>query len=275
MLFRSTAISATSALGYIDDTFDAEANPGYASSDSYSGQQSPLWLDFGYTAAGGVEPQHNEYCANLYAITKLTANNDPRLSQIYAQSANANEISGLPFGDLGQEPDGSSPSIYGPGILTSPTQNAWILSSAESLLLQAEAVNEGLIPGTAQTLYNSAVTASFVKLGVPDAVNAANTYLAAAGAYPLGGSDAAKEQAIIEQKWVALFGYGPLEMYSEFRRTGYPNDIPTSITPGATNPPGKNVSRIFYPVVVYNTNANNVKLEGTIDKFSSKIFWAK
>jgi len=33
-------------------------------------------------------------------------------------------------------------------------------------------------------------------------------------------------------------------------------------------------TRIFYPQVEYDTNLANVNAEGTIDQFTSKIFWA-
>jgi hypothetical protein len=269
-----TEIASTSTIGYIDGSATApaaSANPGYQSSDANGGKQSPLWLTYGFTASGQTETDNKEYCANLYAITKLNALNDPRIQYIYSTDPQG-EISGLPFGTLGQEPDGSTPSTYGPGILISPTMNGVILAGSESDFLQAEAAANGLITADPAALYTAGVTISFSELQDPTAADDATAYLipnSYANAVASYGGNAV--EAIINQKWIALFGYGALSMYNDYRRTGFPNDIPLSITPGANAP--NNITRIQYPAIVYQTNADNVGAEPTIDKFNSVIFW--
>jgi Starch-binding associating with outer membrane len=141
------------------------------------------------------------------------------------------------------------------------------------LFLQAEAAAKGLIPGSAATFYNEGIASSFEADAVPNADAAAATYAAQpAIAYPTGGSIDAQVQAIITQKWAALAIYGSLEAFNENRRTGFPA-VPTSIFTSANAP--NQVERIFYPFLEYETNAANVAAEGTINPFSSKIFWAK
>jgi hypothetical protein len=268
-----TAIGASASLGYIDDTFEAAANPGYQNSDAFNGQESPFWIVYGYNQTGAPNTFNVEYQANSYAINFFTNNNDPRLPRVYAPNPSGN-IVGSYFGQTFTVPAGLVPSVYGPGLLISPTMPAVLMCSSESLFLQAEAVNDGLITGDSASLYDAGITASFNAMGVPDATTEAKAYYAqAAIAYPAGGSMESKKKAIITQKWAALFGYGFLEVYNEYRRTGYPNDIPLSQFPGVNAP--NQPTRIFYPSIEYQTNAANVKAEGTIDKFNTKIFWAK
>jgi len=150
-----------------------------------------------------------------------------------------------------------------------------VMSAQESLFLQAEAAARGIISGDAGTLYNAGITASFEFDQVPDADNAAATYYgqtAIAYSTAAAGGLSAEVTAIITQKWAALNVFGALEAFNEERRTGIPN-VPTSIYQGANAP--NQVTRVFYPFIEYSTNSTAVAAEGTIDKFSSKIFWAK
>lgn len=310
-----TAVSATASLGYIDATNPALVNPGYTNSDANGGQQSPLELYYGVTASGTSNAGNAQYQANSFEANYLGANNDPRLIRIFSPTPTKNAatatnmiagtainsypdatgtlqaIASTTFGDsqppsgtIGGSSTGITPSKVGVGVMPGPTAPAVVLSSEESLFLQAEAAKDGIIQGSDQALYNAAVTASFVdmnaqavdltqtpaKVSTPTA--SATAILAGAYAYPTAGTDDQKEQAIITQKWIALSIFGTFEAFNELRRTGYPN-VPTSIYPGANAP--NNVTRIFYPFVEYQTNSVNVAAQGTIDKFSSKIFWAK
>ncbi|MBD1393473.1 SusD/RagB family nutrient-binding outer membrane lipoprotein [Mucilaginibacter glaciei] len=263
------AVAATQALGYIDNNSPAYVNPGYLNSDAFGGQQSPLWRNYGTTQNGGVQTNRNQYQANSYGATKLTANGDTRGPKVYTTTG-ANVITATALGVT--TPPAVAPSKVGTGLLSSPTQSAIVISPSESYFLQAEGVKSGYITAstlTAQQAYNAGVTASFTYLGV--AADAAN-YLTL-NPYPVAGSDAVQQQAIINEKWKALAVYGAFEAFNEFRRTGYPNDIPLSVFPGA-NPPNQ-VTRIPYPQVEYTTNPGPVAGEGTISVFTSKIFWAK
>jgi hypothetical protein len=280
-----TELNSTASLGYLSATVDAEANPGYTLNDAYNGQESPFWHAYGTTQAGN--PEDNLVRANKYAINLLHSYNDPRLFLYYTPvtapagttEAGKTIVRGLYLGDPQTSADTNaeqSLSTVGPGLLKSPSMNAIIFSAWESLFLQAEAVNDGMLtppPGvTAESLYEAAITASFANLGLP-ASQALQYYSQPIPNVNWAASSANLEQAIITQKYIALNGYGELEQYNELRRTGYPVGIPRSedeAVLGTVLP-----TRILYPQVEYDTNDANVAGEGTIDQFSSKIFWAK
>lgn len=266
------ATQATQALGYLDGTTAGTVNPGYTNNDANGGQQNPLYITFGYTQSGSARGGNQNYQANSYAINYYTNNSDPRLTRIYAPNPAGNVIGSFFGGTVTSPVAAVTPSKFGPGVL-SPTAPGILISAEESLFLQAEAVAAGYITtGTAQGYYNAGITASFAKLGVTNAAAAATTYIAN-HAYPTGGTFAQQQEAIITQKWAALNPFGEFEAFNELRRTGYPANIPLSIYPGA-NPPNQ-VTRIQYPTIEYAANAANVGQQGTINIFTSKIFWAK
>lgn len=260
------AVAATQASGYIDESSPAAVNPGYLNSDATGGQQSPLWRNYGYTQNGGSQTNNAQYQANSYGATKLTSDGDTRGVRVY--TAVNGVIAATPFG--GTTPPAGSPSKVGPGILQAATMAAFVMSPQESLFLQAEGVEFGYITSSASTaaaLYNAGIKASFTYDGATGVDNYLSQHI-----YPTGGGAAAL-QAIINEKWKALTMFGAFEAFNDLRRTGYPNDIPLSIYPGA-NPPS-NVARIPYPAIEFSTNAAVVSAEGTINVFTSKIFWAK
>lgn len=267
----TTDIQATAALGYIGLTSEGTVNPGYTNLDANGGEQQPLALNYGTKQSGAAQNGNGTYQANTYAVNFLTSNNDPRLTQIYQPStaAGANgAVSSTVFG-------ATLPPTFRPSrvsnFLINPTKSAFIFSASESLFLQAEAANIGYLPGSAATLYQAGVEASFIELGLTAAQ--ADIYLAQASvAYPTGGTPAQQEQAIITQKWIALDPYQALEAYNEFRRTGYPA-VPVSVFVGNTSP--ITPVRIPYPFTEYATNGNNVPSIGSINIFTSKIFWAQ
>jgi hypothetical protein len=277
-----TELMSTASLGYLDGTLDAEANPGYDLNDAYGGQESPFWHAYGTNQNGVAE--NILVKANKYSINMLHGFNDPRLTQFYATvtappgstEAGATVVRGLYLGDLQLSADtngASTLSAVGPGLLKSASMNAVIFSGAESLFLQAEAVNDGMLTSSssAQTLYQAAITASFESLGLTDA-QAAAYYAQPIANVGWAASAGHLEDAIITQKYLALNGYGVFEQYNEWRRTGYPDNVPVSQDPAKilTTLP----QRIYYPQVEYDTNSANVGTEGTITPATSQIFWA-
>jgi len=282
-------LATTAALGYLDDQTFATANPGYTASDANGGQQSPFYLNFGYTAAGAETGGHAYYRANKYEVNMLSSTNDPRLNYIFAAGASAGTtINGLVLGSDATNPSNATAGTFGPGILISPSMPAVLLSGSEACFLLAEGVLDGIVAGTtasaptpttvvgAQYYYEHGINASFTALGVPAAVASAQAYYAQATANVgwnfSNSSFAAEQQAIIVQKYIALSHYGWFEIYNEYRRTGYPNNMPRSTAPGALGT-GPVPNRIFYPSTEFTNNTANVP--AGIDVFNSKIFWAK
>ena len=147
----------------------------------------------------------------------------------------------------------------------------WILTSVESMFLQAEAIQRGWIAGTAQTAYEDAVRESFRWLAVTGADAAAAAYLAANTTSPKVGWAVApnKINLIMWQKYYALCGIEALETWTDKRRLNV-IPVPLSVAPGTTVT--SIPIRLFYPQAEYDYNTENVTAQGTITQ-SSKIFW--
>ena len=287
---------AADPVGCLGAGTSASVNPGYT--NDASSHLSPLWANFGYNINGGYA--NSDESANSYFISKLSSFNDTRLGYFYGTNGSG-QIQGNPFGipsnavasflggtvnksnsnNLPYAYSGSSyPSTW--GILQNYSQSAIILSSWESLFLQAEATLRGLLPGgsaAAGALYNQAITDNFTYLNV---FTDGNTYDGnpadwAAAYYsqniPNVGWAASSSnylQAIIVQKYISLCLTDVLEAWTDFRRTGYPADLPVSNDPAKVY---NYIYRFIYPQGEYNTNATQVNKEGTITPVSPKIFW--
>jgi hypothetical protein len=188
-------------------------------------------------------------------------------------------------------------------VPTGATSRAWILTSVESLFLQAEAKQRNIIPGgagTAQAEVTAAISESFLFLGLTAAqatsyisgnagyvdvdyssVGSAPPGNTAGTSYPqVTGNTLSKGlYTIITQKWFALNAIAPFEVWNDYRRsdiklgaeTGFAQGPPLSIYPGRTV--NKLPVRLFYPQNEYNFNAANVAAQGTINVFNNKIFW--
>ena len=273
-----TDLASTASEGYLDGATQAAVNPGYIQANSGAGasQQSPFYGTYGFDVTNNPTFGNVYYRANQYAVSYYLNNNDPRSAAFYAPDAASGIIQGNVFGDTRTTLQNPNTSAIGPGLLQSSTQNAVLFSGAESLFLQAEALEDGLgitagaSFATAQEAYEAGITASFEALGLT--ATQATAYYSQTSANIGWSSSPNKEQAIITQKWAALNGWFNLEAYNEYRRTGYPA-LPSSIDPaalGTTLP-----SRIFYPTTELTSNTANVTKEGTLNQFTSKIFWAK
>jgi Starch-binding associating with outer membrane len=255
--------------GFLND--DATVNPGYANNDQ---QQNPFWGYFvnltGKPTSGG---QADYYRASAYAINTLNAYTDPRLPLIYGKN-NAGAYVGNVLGSQSNIP-GEGTSSMGPGLLVSVSQNAVILSAAESHFLQAEAMVRGYLPGGAagaKTQYQAGVKASFAYLGA----TGDSAYLNQSNAntnWALATTTQAQIALIIRQKWIAMDGVTPIEAYDDYRRLHLPADIPISISPYKSPSTAQVPTRYLYPVSEYTTNSVNVNAQGTIDYYTSKVFW--
>lgn len=249
-------------------TTDASVNPGYANNNL---QQNPLWGYFrtltGLPTSGG---QADYWRAAQYSIDVLKSYNDPRLSKIYDTVSNGTFVGSI-LGAPNNVP-GNGTSSLGSGLLKSVSQNAIIISAAESNFLQAEAIVRGYMTGDPKVAYEAGVKASFAYLlaGDPTAYlssgNPNTTWTAAVGT-------AGQISLIIRQKWIANNGVTPFESYADYRRLHLPADIPISIS-SYKNPPNAQIPvRWLYPVSEYTTNNANVSAQGNIDYYNSKVFW--
>jgi hypothetical protein len=262
-------------------------NPGFSNDVN---KQNPFYANFGYTPTGVQATTADD--ANNYIVTLLSNSNDPRLGRFFYPVGNdpANGFVGPTFGDLQANlPLGSQSSYFGPGLIgdssasgdpaagPGATQNQWIMPSFESMFFWAEAVARGWAPGNAQTAYMAAVTESFVWLGVPDAKNAATAYMTSfpQAEWANSGAPSAESEAtfIAFQKYLAMVGIDPEEAYSDIRRLNMLTDNSyISTAPGVLGN-GILPVRLLYPQSEYTSNSTNVLKEGTINPFTSKLFW--
>ena len=153
-------------------------------------------------------------------------------------------------------------------------QSQTIYPSYESLFLYAEAVARGWIPGNAQTALNAAITESFVWTGVPNAANAAATYMAAnVGITTLTSDLDSNIQKIAFQKYLANTNVDPLESFLDINRLHFLTDNSYISTYSAKIGGGILPLRLLYPQSEYTTNATNVPKEVIGDIFTKKLFW--
>jgi len=252
----------------------ADVNPGYLNE---TGKQSPFYGAFGFTTTGANASEFER--ANNYILGILKGNSDPRLSRYFRPATSPSNPSdpyigttyGAPSNDLY---NGQRTAAMGPGVAGSASQDQWILTSVESMFLYAEAVARGWLPGNAQAAYENAVRESFIWLGVPNAVTAANTYMAnnaSANWANAGATVMDRVRFIVYQKYLALVGINPLEAWSDYRRLGIPTNLALSVNPGRIGT-GLPV-RLLYPTSEYAVNSSNVQAEGSVNQFSSRIFW--
>lgn len=265
--YITTNIASTVSYGYIGVGEGAMSNPGYLKS---AGKMNPFYETF-YKQDGSVQNGMGLYVANQDACDFLTANNDPRKLRFFEASSGTN-VQGNYFGALLLNLP-SVTSKIGPGMIGSFDSDSPILTDFESLFLQAEAVQRGIISGNAKALYESAVTQSIIYEGGPsgDAVSAA-AYLSQP-AKPLVNFDASpnKLRTIITQKWCALNGVSAMPIWTDYRRTGYPDFLHFSQDPARKNDTPQ--VRFLYPQTEISTNNDNVVAQGDINVFTSKIFW--
>jgi hypothetical protein len=205
---------------------------------------------------------------NLNSATHI----DPRRGRLFQLISGS--VVGVLQGDNSQVNGGTAPSVIsaiGPGQVVSSAQDGYMISLAESLLLQAEAAHEGYLSGSAQGLFDSAILASCAQLGVTPAN--ATTYVGqVAGIVGKGytvASPADQVRAIMYQKNIALQGtQNTFEAYIESTRANVIDLIPGTIgTPTQPNRP----RRLLYPTTELTGNSANVPAQGNV--FTTGSFW--
>jgi len=243
-------------------------NPGYVNENN---KQSPFYANYGNTPTGSDANPSTR--ANVYLINILETYDDARIERFYSPVGTS--FVGDEYGLVTGNPVGASSSRIGPGLAGSAKQSAWIFPAFESMFLEAEAIARGWMPGNAQTAYEAAVTENFVWLGVEDATNTASDYLANADIAiwaNAGSSVNSQVKFIALQKYIALCGIDPTEAWVDLRRLNMlPDNDYISANPSkiSTTLP----VRLLYPQSEYTANGDNARAQGTIDRFTSKLFW--
>ncbi|MCK5371009.1 MAG: SusD/RagB family nutrient-binding outer membrane lipoprotein, partial [Cyclobacteriaceae bacterium] len=122
---------------------------------------------------------------------------------------------------------------------------------------------EGIRASMSKVSIFSATTDPNAPLMDPDDIDA---YVAAriAELNAAGLNDFQKLNIVVKEKYYAGFGNG-IEVFTDYRRTGAPADLPTSLAPAAPFP-----LRLYYSVNETATNPNAVQLP-----IDTPIFWDK
>ena len=272
LLVRQSAMSGrtayiTAEIGQISGgylTTDANSTPGYLKT---AGKLNPFWANYYRNETDNLNNNFNFYRSTAFLVGRVPGTDTRRLyivspSGSTTLSVAAGTRTGVVYGDESPSAYSNVTSGIGFGILKSYDMPMTIFTAAESYFLQSEAVLRGYMTGNARTLYESGITASYTLLGIPSPATASATYIATLPAFDNQVS------TIINQKWIALVGYGGFEAWCDYRRTGFPN-VPLSTKAIKDNIP----VRLYYPNQELQTNAENVAAQGTIDALTTKVFW--
>ncbi len=262
--------------GYLNASENAFIQPGYLNS---AAKLNPFWENYYKTVAAKATANYTAIRPTTYAINQYSSLNDPRLANLYVA------IGGVYKGVLFGNPSSSDPqysqtntsAFKGPAennnnpaaLFKSSTQPSVLMSSFESLFLQAEAAQRGWISGNAQQYYEEAIKQSFKYMEVP--ASDFTAYNQQAGVSFVAANANAKIERIIGQKWLALNSISSIEAWNDFRRLGLPN-IPNSLD--APSPTARPL-RLMYPETERMTNNEEASKQGNDDITSGKIWWMK
>lgn len=260
---------------------NAGVNPGYI---NQAGKFNPLYGQIGFSVTGAETSNYQATRANKFAVDFLNTAADPRIGLIYRPAvapipATQTYTGVYPGTTATPTTKKDNYSAVGAGVLPSSANSgfakpAYLLTASEGFFLQAEAYLKGYLPGgaaAAQVAYQTGIEESFKLLGSTAA--AASAYYTASTSqlvnWNLAVVSSRQLEAIITQKWIANNGFNGNEAWAEYRRTGFPANIPVGLNNVSG---GKLPLRLPYPQNELASNSANVPL---INIFNNKIFWEK
>jgi hypothetical protein len=216
---------------------------------------------------GQVTVQRREWWALTKGLVdKMLPAGDPRLA-VYGDRARANnQYVGQVYGDIVNF-DTEKFSLLGARVRAQDAP-VYLVTYAQVLFAQAEAAKLGWITGgdaVAEARYKSAIEQSVIQW------TGTNTGVAALLTQPaVVYNPATAIQQIATQRWIHLFMNG-YEAWSEWRRTGFPNDL---VTPGGALVP----RRLVYieSEAFNNTNSYNSAIQrqfGGQDELNGRVWW--
>ena len=272
--YIKTALATTASVGFLGVGESAMVNPGFLENDT---QMNPFYETFYKGDGTGQSDATAYFYAGKDAVDYMTLNKDPRLTHFFLPYSGTSYAGNY----LGQDAVAHTPLIasqtsklgYLKGnagyLIGTPTQSSPVLTDFESLFIQSEAVVRGYVTGDAKALYNSAVAQSFIHMGFVAQEDTAYVNQNTIATNWDRAND--KIGLIITQKWVALDGVAPIEIWTDYRRTGFPLGLHFSeqADRASDTPP----VRLLYPQREISVNNDNVAAVGAINAFTSKIFW--
>ncbi|PSR55712.1 SusD/RagB family nutrient-binding outer membrane lipoprotein [Adhaeribacter arboris] len=250
--------------------------------------QNPLanaYLSSDYSSANGSTNREGGKYANTF-INFLKNNNDPRLGvlSVVWQNGKADTTAaiqkGMPQNFQTKPADFVTYSEPNPATLLRLDTPVLLMTSAEVNFLLAEASLRGWYTGeTTEQLYNNGVRSAMKQWSAWGSTGVIsdtriNTYLAA---HPFNAAGTIEQQMeqIHTQFWASLYPDSQ-EVFSNWRRTGYPILIPNNVPGNATN--GTIFRRMLYPSIEESLNPENLqeaitRLGG--NTFLTRIWWDK
>lgn len=133
-----------------------------------------------------------------------------------------------------------------------------IISYTEVKFLEAEALLRQGSPAPAETALIEAIEANMDQLGI--ASDDYDSYVLNRGSIQGMTTFEAQLERIIEEKYVALYSQAEPEIWSDFRRTGYPILTPHPSGTNGLNPSGEIPRRFIYPADERSTNDENMQV---------------
>jgi hypothetical protein len=288
--YVTAEINKTAAVteGFLSVGQDVTSTPGYVSS---AGKLNPFYERWGYNSSGGAQALARYPRPTKFLFDFLIGTNDTfRLKRLaYAAGGEGStpgvstkleivsNYAGVPFG-AGSGYLSQNTSYPGPSLIVKNdfARPMIVMTATESFLLLAEAKQRYGAAVTLPANGTDGTAKGYYEQGVKESFRLTGTSSAAATVLLTSGKDLAdwnastdKLKAIWMQKWVALVNFGGLEAWSEFRRTNFPV-LPESASAVAG---AKLPVRLLYPNTELGSNGENIKAQGTIDAFTSKIFW--
>jgi hypothetical protein len=244
----------------VGKTFTSNADNASVTFTGSSPNTNPLYEQL-------VQSGRNDFIGAATFINRLNTLNDPRRSYFFKEVGTAGGFKG---GITGQGNTYSSFSAPG-AALEDPTLPGVLLSYPEVEFLLAEGKARGVaaIPGTVESHYDAAVTASILSFGGSAAE--ATAYLAQPSVAYATADGATYKEKIGVQKWIALYDQ-PVEAWKEVRRL----DAPRIIAPASAL--SVFPVRFPYPTTEKSLNkANNSVAAAAIggDVVGTKLFWDK
>lgn len=289
-------IASISADGFIDAP--VLSNPGYVKS---SGKLNQYYSNYGFNEndaptgdfrkMGGPIVDWLKNSSDIFRLSRIcSAKGDPDNALF---SLTPSDYFGVPLGGAGTPYLSSNTSAMGRMVIKKgdATRSFIIMSDAEAYLLRAEAVQRGLLAGSAQSLYEEGVRRSFnicantyapsiATATVSQANSAANSYLTSGLSQADWSASPDKLKAIWVQKWVALCNVDGSEVWAEYRRTNSPTNPNGNLPAPASSYTAQSVAttqsqpvRFYYPQRESQVNSANVPLNGSTYVFTTRIFW--
>jgi len=205
--------------------------------------------------------------ASAFFVETLKANNDPRMALFFSQAKNLSNANigykGAPSGYAYGTAFDYQPSNMNQNLSKAPL-NILVFPYAELQFILSELAFKGVIPGSAQTYYESGVKATIEQWG---ATMPSNYFTNANVAY--NGT----LERIMLQKYVALF-FVDQQQWFEKRRTGFPV-LPNN---GGLLNNGIMPSRLMYPPnprVLNTSNYQAAVQQMGGDNINVKMWWNK